>query len=129
MIIQGSNSPIVMSFDNDASSVKDWSLALYGEDKRGRPSVFLKHWDAEDLVIDGSIVYAPLSEEETFNFMPCVASLEIKWLDDDDVIYHSEVVRIRIRGRNDKTPLTVTTTDSGNSASEGSVDEDQPSEG
>lgn len=124
MIIQGSNSPIVMTFDSDASSVKEWSIALYGEDRHGAPSVLLKHWSAEDLTIDGSVVYAPLGEDETLEFNPCVASLEIKWLDPDDNIFHSDVIRVRISGRNDKTPMTVSPIENEDSGDEDGVEDE-----
>lgn len=106
MIIQGSNSPIVIAFDNDVSDVAEWSVALYGEDKRGAPTILLKHWGTGDITVEGSVVYAPLTEDETMEFAPCVASLEMKWLDPDDNIFHSDVVRVRISGRNDKTKMT-----------------------
>ena len=106
MIIQGSNSPIVISFDDDVSGVTEWSVALFGEDKRGMPSVLLKHWGTEDIEVDGSTAYAPLTEEETMEFAPGVASLEIKWLEADDIVFQSATVRVRISGRKDKTKIT-----------------------
>lgn len=106
MIIQGSNSPIAIAFDTDVSNVTEWSVALYGEDKRGAPTILLKHWNTEDMVVEDSVAYAPLTETETMAFNPCVASLEIKWLDPDDNIFHSDIVRIRISGRNDKTQIS-----------------------
>jgi len=105
MIVQGSNNPIIVSFDEDVSSIQDWSMSLYGEDKRGAPGDLLKHWGLDDVEIDENSVSAPLSQEETLAFPPCVATLEIKWLNADDLIFHSKKVRIRIDGRNDSTHL------------------------
>lgn len=113
MIIQGSNNPIVIAFDEEVSEIKDWSISLYGEDKRGAPGELLKHWGSGDLIIDGVAVFAPLTETETMSFMPCVASLEIKWLSPEDSIYHSDVVRVRISGRKDQTKLVDVDTDTG----------------
>jgi hypothetical protein len=105
MIIQGSNSPITIAFDSDVSNVIEWSVALFGEDRRGMPSILLKHWGTGDLLVNGSVVCAPLTESETMDFMPCVATLEVKWLDGEDNIFHSDTARIRVSGRKDKTVL------------------------
>ena len=106
MIIQGSNLPITISFDEDMSNIKDWSMSLFGENKRGEADILLKHWGIEDVDIDGETISAPLTESETLGFIPGVAVLEIKWLSDEDTIYQSETYRIRICGRQDKTLLT-----------------------
>ena len=119
MIIQGSNEPIVITFDSDVSEIREWSVSLYGEDKRGAPTVLLKHWDTADLVMDGMQAYAPLTEDETLEFHPCVASLEIKWLDSDNNIWHPYVARIRISGRNDKTRISSSGTQDTDSGDEG----------
>ena len=83
---------------------KDWLLCPLDTNKDYH--TFLKHWNTEDMVVEDSVAYAPLTEAETMAFNPCVASLEIKWLDPDDNIFHSDVVRIRISGRNDKTQIS-----------------------
>lgn len=105
MIIQGSNSPIQVQFD-DVSCIRKYSIALIMADERRRmENVILKHWDTDDLEFAGNTVYAPLTEQETLSFPPGVVSVEIKWIDDDGDIYHSKVFRERIAGRADHTEI------------------------
>ena len=105
MIIQGSNLPIVITFDEDMSSLVDWSMSLFMEDKRTKEQTLLHHWGLHDITIDGVTISAPLTEEETMSFPVGVATLEIKWLTQDEIIFHSDVIRIRIAGRNDTNKL------------------------
>ena len=107
MINQGSNSPIQITFDEDMRNMSDWSIALFGNEKIGRPEKLLKHWGKDDLQFneDGTVVSVPLTEDETMCFPPCVASLEIKWLPADSHVFLTDVIRIRISKRSDKTKL------------------------
>lgn len=106
MIIQGSNLPIIIPFDEDISDIKDLSVSLFGENKRGDANMLLKHWDIDDIVIEEGSITVPLSESDTLGFIPGVAVLEAKWLSQDDNIYPLYTSRIRICGRQDKTLLT-----------------------
>lgn len=105
MIIQGSNLPIVITFNEDMSSLVDWSMSLFMEDKRTKTHTLLHHWGLNDVIIDGAVISGPLTEEETMNFPVGVATLEMKWLTPDDTIFHSDVIRIRISERNDTNRL------------------------
>ena len=107
MIIQGSNSPVQVMFD-DLSSIVDYSIALIQLDERHHTESVLKHWGTGDLEFDGNTVYAPLTEHETLSFPPGVVSLEIKWIDEDSDIYHTKVYRLRIAPRGDHTEFGAT---------------------
>lgn len=106
MIIQGSNLPIIIPFEEDTSDIKDLSVSLFGENKRGDANVLLKHWGKDDVVIEEGSIIAPMSEGDTLGFIPGVAVLEAKWLSQDDNIYPLYTSRIRICGRADQTRLT-----------------------
>lgn len=105
MIIQGSNLPIIITFDEDMSSLVDWSMSLFMENKRTKEQTLLRHWGLHDIAIDGATVSAPLTEEETVEFPVGVATLEMKWLTQDETIFHSDIIRIRIAERNDTNKL------------------------
>lgn len=107
MIIQGSNAPMLLIFDEDASCFSDLSVLL---SRGGRK---LRHWTMEDLQIDGSVVTVPLTQEETMVFPEGECTIEVKWLDSEGETQFAEVVRDTIAGRRDKTLLEVK--DSGSS--------------
>lgn len=114
MIIQGSNEPIQIIFDDEPRGVSEIYMALY-DDKHN----LLKQWTISDMSIDGSVASAPLLESETMSFPPCVASLEIKWLESDGAIMQVEPPnRVRIVPRFDTRPLTSSDTDDESEESE-----------
>ena len=88
------------------STLVDWSMSLFMENKREKTNTLLHHWGLNDIEIDDNVIYGPLTEEETMSFPPGVATLEIKWLTQDETIFHSDIIRIRISERNDKNKLT-----------------------
>lgn len=97
MIIQGSNQPITISFDEDMSLQSDIEIALFSG------STELKHWSKEDLTIDEDVIQAPLTQEETMDFPAGSAILEVKWYDTDSMTQHTDPFRVWISGRKDHT--------------------------
>lgn len=100
MIIQGSNWPITFRFSSNMESVQDISVSLYTKEKEE-----LKHWSMEDLTISGAMVVAPITQEESMEFPSGDVSIEVKWLAEDDYIYHSTIKRTICAYRYDKTVL------------------------
>ena len=102
MIIQGSNQPLLIIFDDDIrENVQDLSVSLYvmgGE---------LKHWDMPDLIIDGDTATAKLTQEETASFPAGACHIEIKWLDLDGVTQFNKIISDQIVYRSDKRILEV----------------------
>lgn len=95
MIIQGSNAPIIIDFNEDLSIVKDMSIVLYNRQKE------LKHWEFSDLIMNDKQIICELTQEETLNFIPGSASLEIKWMEEDQLIQFCTVVSVTIVERRD----------------------------
>ena len=96
-IIQGTNKPITFVFANDVSFT-DIKVSLNSYTKE------LKHWNKNDLVIEGNIIQAPLTQEESLSFGQGKATLEVKWLD-EDVTEFSNIIPVQIEERKDKTIL------------------------
>ena len=63
MIFQGGNSPIVLKFPYDISDMSGFSAALIDD----RSSCVLKQWNLSDINIDGSMLYMPLSQDDTLS--------------------------------------------------------------
>lgn len=108
MIIQGSNEPIVLEFDRDMSEVQKFSAVLFKQAKALSTNSIdseLKKWSREDAFIEDGKVILGLKEEETMKFPVGVATLEVKWLDNADVMFADEV-QIDVVKWFDKTRLT-----------------------
>lgn len=76
MIIQGTNNPIIFTFDKPMNTIADIEISLIGSDNKE-----LKHWTLDDVEIDGEHIYAPLKQEETIKFPAGKCSIEVKWMD------------------------------------------------
>ena len=97
MIIQGSNTPLMLRFKDDASNYSSIEVHLthLGEE--------LKHWSVEDLVINGNLVEAPLFQEDTLSF-PCgICEIEVKWIDQNGKLRFGKKIRDSVILRNDRT--------------------------
>ena len=102
MIIQGSNQPIVITFDDDIKeNTKDLKVLLY------TTSGELKSWTMDDLVIAGCSATAALTQEETLSFPVGNCYIEIKWLDSAGITQFNKIVQDRIVFRSDKRLLEV----------------------
>lgn len=97
MIIQGSNTPLMLRFKDDASNYSSIEVHLthLGEE--------LKHWSIADLTINENLVEAPLSQEETLSF-PCgICEIEVKWVDQEDKLRFGRKIRDSVVLRRDRT--------------------------
>lgn len=102
MIIQGSNSPIMLEFENDKSEITDFSAALF----RGQSGGELKQWQMDDIEISGNLIFLPLTQEETMGLPAGQLILEIKWVDEKNVCF-AKLVLMAVQKRNDKTVFTL----------------------
>lgn len=105
MIIQGSNAPILLTFESSMDSITDFSAALVSRKLVDKTSI-LKHWEKADIEVNETAVALPLTQEETMEFPSGVCSLEIKWVDEDNV-HFADVVNINVEHRADKTKLAI----------------------
>lgn len=94
-IIQGSNQPIIVTFDNDITDIKDLHVALFSNHEP------LKEWYMDDIIIEGNTATCPLKQAETLSFKRGACTIEIKWMDEEGDVYLSEIVRSQIIRRDD----------------------------
>lgn len=95
-IVQGSNTPIVLEFDDEVMG-KEISVGLYTD--RG---VEIKHWNKEDCTIDGAVITCPLTQEETKNISVGHVYLEVKILTDEDNIIFYDRAHLHVTNRFDR---------------------------
>ena len=99
MIIQGSNEPIYLIFDDVNDLPIDIAISLRNE------LTEFKHWGMGDITVEDMTYIAPISQAESLNWPegPCV--VEAKWMDSyGNTIFMP--VRTRIARWDDKTILS-----------------------
>lgn len=74
-IYQGSNAPIVLTFDGPITGVAGLSASLHNMVSE------LKHWALNDVKVSGDSVILPLTEEETLLFESGSCELDFKTID------------------------------------------------
>lgn len=99
MLIQGTNAPIVIEFDDDTSSILDISVALVKDNE------ILIKWEKTNITLDGVFAYCPLSQEDTMKLTPNFAVLEVKWTNADGEVHFAEPTLVEIVKRVDSTIL------------------------
>lgn len=96
---QGSNSPLVVTLDMDATELTALSVSLWHENqKSGGP---IKAWTMNDVNIDNDTVACPLTEEETAAFPRETLILEVKGLKNGFTVFW-ERFKVKVEARNDK---------------------------
>lgn len=103
MIIQGSNNPIILEYDSPVDKITDISVVLT---QRGslqcNGSGYAKQWRMADVQKSGKTILLPLTQYETLSFMPGKYDLEVKWIENDSIIF-ARVVTIYVEPRSDRT--------------------------
>lgn len=97
MIIQGTNAPIIVTFDADISDLPVLVISLWCREKTE-----LKRWEKADMVIDGDTAALPLTEEETAAFPEGTITLEAKGLDENGQTVFWEQMPVLVEGRRDR---------------------------
>lgn len=96
MIIQGSNIPITITFDQDITDIPVIVATLWGHGS------MIKRWDMVDIEIEDDTAVLPLTEEETAS-LPCgFIALDVKGLDEDGNTIFWDEASIRVLSRRDK---------------------------
>ena len=99
-IPQGSNNPLVITFDEDVE-VSSMTISLWSRGTR-MTSGLLKLWTIDDVTIEGNSIICPLEEQETADFPAGNLSLEVKGLDEDGNTVFWEQANVRVLARRDK---------------------------
>ncbi len=97
-IIQGTNSPIRLEVDDDASDSIDISITLFDSSQNE-----LKHWGINDVTIETNIITCPLTQDDTMGFpLNSNCYLEAKRSASDGTIIPYPRTSVTIEGRFDR---------------------------
>lgn len=103
MIIQGSNNPIILEYDSPVDKITDISVVLTQKGSlQCNGSGYAKQWRMADVQKSGKTILLPLTQYETLSFMPGKYDLEVKWIENDSIIF-ARVVTIYVEPRSDRT--------------------------
>lgn len=104
-IIQGSNAPLVIGFnDSVVVDINKFSALLFTQ----KNEIELKHWLEDDIVVKRRQIELPLTEEETLGFPTELCVLEVKFSDADGNITLWDSTKCNIIKRKDTTRLNET---------------------
>lgn len=96
-IYQGSNDPIVLTFDEDMREVSSISIGLYAKDDSHADKQWTK--DMLEFDEDGTIVKAPLTQAETAQLDPGDHRLTVKVMGatGNVILYGDSIVPVKMR--------------------------------
>lgn len=98
MIIQGSNNPLTLTFDESVEGIPSLVATLWAG-----MGVMIKRWDKTDMGIDGDVVTLPLTEEETAALHGGSIMLDVKGVDENGSIIFWDEAGLRVLPRRDHT--------------------------
>ena len=101
MLIQGSNNPIVITFDQSVANIPKLVVTLWRSSVTAGVT-FMKKWQTDDMLIDGDTATCPLTEEETAALPSSGVTLEVKGLDEYNNTVFWQSVNVPVMARNDK---------------------------
>lgn len=104
MIIQGSNDPLVIMFDESVENFPKMLVTIWRDSAMTK---LVKKWRETDMQIAENMIVCPLTEQETAAFPPHQLIVEIKGLDENGTIVIYEAIPIEVMARHDSgIPLT-----------------------
>ena len=96
MIIQGTNIPIQLTFEQDVSGLTKLVATLWQSGK------LLKQWERADMTIIGNVVTLPLNEDETRTWKKGKIKLEVKGLNRSNQVLFWEEAFTEVLSRDDR---------------------------
>lgn len=97
MMIQGSNNPLVIQFDQAVDSLPQLVVSLWSASGES-----LKTWALPDMMVDGDTAVCPLAESETAAIGGAKVTLEAKGLDGSGNTIFWDSVNVYVKARQDR---------------------------
>lgn len=95
MLIQGTNSPLVIQFDQDVSTMDKLVISLWS-----LTGEMIKEWDLDELTIEGDTAICPMAEAETKTYPNTIVTIEAKGIDSDgDMVFWDQMDVMMVKRR------------------------------
>lgn len=106
MIVRGTNLPIIITFDEDASTFQSLSVILRPRDS----TTAIKTWNLSSVEVEGSEVRCPIEQGDLFAPNLSITedlnvAIEIKWMNATDAVENAVIFYDYISFRADTTIL------------------------
>lgn len=100
-IIQGSNVPIVIEFDENIENLPVIIITLWCDEMiyRGDP---LKMWNKEDITVSNNMAVCPITEDETAKLPAAPLVMEVKGLDENGKTVFWKEYEVDVVARRDR---------------------------
>ena len=98
MFVQGSNEPLVITFDESVEHLTKILVTVWCEDGGEK---LVKSWRENDMQIAQNTIICPLTEKETAAFKPPTLAVNIKGLDENGTTMIYEEILIDVMARHD----------------------------
>ena len=109
MLVQGSNLPILLTFDEDASTFQDLSVKVYPRESTSDNPIL--SWGINDIEkFDEYEVHCPIAQSDLLPPNLTITAdlnvaIEVKWLGENDTVYNIATAYDYISHRRDTTIL------------------------
>lgn len=100
MIVQGSNNPLTIQFDQPIDDIPVLVVTLWSDKTSRRAPI--KMWTKDTMIISSDTAVCQISESETASFPDGLIVLEAKGLNGDNETVFWDSVNIDIKQRRDK---------------------------
>lgn len=101
MIVQGSNSPLVIKFDASVAAIPTLVVSMWC-DKPGYAARPVKVWERSDMTISVDTALCPITEDETRALPDGSVTIEAKGLDGSGETVFWDAAVIDVKNRRDK---------------------------
>ena len=97
MLIQGTNSPLVIQFDQDVSTMAKLVITLWS-----LTGELVREWDLDEITVQEDTAICPLTEDETKAFPNTIVTIEAKGLDEMGEMVFWDQMDVKMVKRRDK---------------------------
>ena len=94
IIYRSSNAPIMINFDNNIESIPELSVGLYWDNNY---STLIQTWDQDSVYIQENKLIIPFTQSQTASYPVGIGHLEVKWLDNNGVVFFSKSYSLEIK--------------------------------
>lgn len=101
MIIQGSNNPLIIKFDQQIEDIPRLVITLW-QDRSALTAVKVAHWENADMLVSGDTAVCPITEAQTGALPSTELVLEAKGLDGEGNTVFWDEYRVDIKRRRDR---------------------------
>lgn len=99
MLIQGSNNPLVIKFDQDVDGLSGLVVTLWTDSAAPQR---IKTWTLAEMEVEGNEAVCPITEAETAAIEAATVMVEAKGLNEDGYTVFWDAYKLKVKSRRDR---------------------------